>query len=124
VSIRSDLAAALKPLLPARIKIVDTPRSIDGLESNKPVIMLYRETLAKAPNAIGTYLNTFVIWIISPGIDPVRAENTLDDLLDEVVVALDQVKWLNWTTAERSVFGDNQAPAYKINLTIISDKES
>lgn len=123
MTIRSDLAAALKPLLPARIKIIDTPRSIDGLESNKPVIMLYRETLAKAPNAIGTYFNTFALWIISPAIDPVRAENALDDLLDEVVVALDQITWLNWTTAERSVFGDNQAPAYKVNLTIIGNKE-
>ena len=123
MSIRSDLAAALKPLLPARTKIIDTPRSIDGLESKTPVVMVYRETLAKAPNAIGTYFNTFALWIISPGVDPIRAENALDDLLDEVVVALDQISWLNWTTAERSVFGDNQAPAYKVNLTVIGNKE-
>jgi hypothetical protein len=123
VSIRSELAAALKPLLPVKTKIIDTPRSIDGLEANKPVVMLYRETLAKAPNAQGSYFNTFALWIISPGIDPIRAENALDDLLDEVVVALDQISWLNWTTAERSVFGDNQAPAYKVNLTVIGNKE-
>lgn len=123
MSIRSDLVAALKPLLPARIKFVDSPRSLDGLEAKTPVVQVYRETLAKAPNAQGTYLNTFALWIISPGVDVPRAEDTLDDLLDQVVVALDQVKWLNWTTADRSVYGDAEKPAYKINLTILSDKE-
>lgn len=123
MSVRSDLANALKPLLPARTKIIDTPRSIDGLEAKTPVVMVYRESLGKAPNAIGDYFNTFALWIISPGVDPVRAENALDDLLDEVVVALDQISWLNWTTAERSVFGDAQAPAYKVNLTVVTNKE-
>lgn len=123
MTVRSELAAALKPLLPPRTKIIDTPRSIDGLEANKPVVMLYRETLTKAPNAIGDYFSTFALWIISPGVDPVRAENALDNLLDQVVVALDQVSWLNWTGAERSVFGDNQAPAYKVNLTVVTNKE-
>ena len=122
MSIRSDLAAALKPLLPARVKIIDVPRSLDGLEPNKPVVMLYRETVEKAPNSIGDYFNQFVIWIVSPGIDVPRAENVLDDLLDQVLVALDDITWLNWRNAERSVFGDQQAPAYKINLTVVTNK--
>lgn len=122
MSIRSDLAAALKPLLPARIKIVDVPRSLDGLEPNKPVIMLYRETVEKAPNSIGDYFNQFVIWVVNPGVDIPRAENALDDLLDQVLVALDDITWLNWRNAERSVFGDQQAPAYKINLTVVTNK--
>jgi hypothetical protein len=123
MSLRSDLSAALKPLLPANTKIVDVPRSIDGLEAKKPVVMLYREEVSKAPNAIGDYFNTFALWVVSPMINTVRAEDNLDNLLDDVLRALDQVKWLNWTTAERSVFGDNQAPAYKVNLTVISNKE-
>lgn len=122
MSIRSDLAAALKPLLPARVKIVDVPRSLDGLEPNKPVIMLYRETVEKAPNSIGDYFNQFVIWVVNPGVDIPRAENALDDLLDQVLVALDDITWLNWRNAERSVFGDQQAPAYKINLTVVTNK--
>jgi hypothetical protein len=123
MSIRSDLVAALKPLLPARIKYVDSPRALDGLEAKTPVVQVYRESVAKAPNAQGNYFNTFALWIISPGVDVPRAEDALDDLLDLVVVALDQVSWLNWTTAERSVYGDAEKPAYKINLTILSNKE-
>lgn len=123
MSIRSDLAAALKPLLPAGTKIVDVPRGLDGIETARPVVMLYRERLEKAPNAIGAYFNTFALWIVSPNVDPRRAEDQLDNMLDEVIVALDSLSWLNWANAERSTFGDNQAPAYKVELTIVTDKE-
>lgn len=122
MSVRSDLAAALKPLLPATIKIIHVPRSLDGLETNRPVVMLYREGITKAPNAIGHHLNDFALWLISPNIDPTRAEDSLDTLLDDVIAALDPLDWVNWSQVERSTFGDNQAPAYKITLQIVTNR--
>lgn len=122
MSVRSELAAALKPLLPASMKIIDVPRSIDGIEAKRPVVVLYRESRAKAPNAIGDYFDTFALYVITPGVDVRRSEDALDDSLDAVVEALDSIKWLNWSVAERSLFGDNQAPAYKITLTIAYNK--
>lgn len=122
MSVRSELAAALKPLLPASMKIIDVPRSIDGIEAKRPVVVLYRESRAKAPNAIGDYFDTFALYVITPGVDVRRSEDALDNSLDAVVEALDSIKWLNWSVAERSLFGDNQAPAYKITLTIAYNK--
>jgi len=122
MTVRADLAAALKPLLPARTKIVDVPRSLDGVETQRPVIMLYRERVEKAPNALGDYFNTFALWIISPNVDPKRAEDQLDNMLEDVIPALDELTWLNWNFAERSTFGDNQAPAYKIELIVVGNK--
>ena len=122
MSVRSELAAALKPLLPATVKIIDVPRSIDGMEAKRPVVMLFRESRAKAPNAMGDYFDTFSLYVVTPGVDVRRSEDALDDTLDSVIDALDQIKWLNWSTAERSLFGDNQAPAYKITLTIVYNK--
>lgn len=122
MTLRADLAAALKPLLPARTKIIDVPRSLDGIETQRPVVMLYRERMEKAPNALGDYFNTFALWIVSPNIDPVRAESQLDAMLEEVIPALDAVDWLNWNYAERSTFGDAQAPAYKIELIVVGNK--
>lgn len=122
MSVRSELADALKPLLPNSIKIIDVPRSIDGIESKRPVVMLYRESRAKAPNALGDYLDTFTMYVVTPGVDVRRAEDALDDTLDQVINALDTITWLNWSNAERSVFGDNQAPAYKITLVIAYNK--
>jgi hypothetical protein len=122
MSVRSELADALKPLLPTSVKIIDVPRSIDGMEAKRPVVLLYRESRAKAPNAMGDYFDTFAMYVITPGIDTRRSEDALDDTLDAVVSALDAIKWVQWTSAERSVFGDNQAPAYKITLTIAYNK--
>jgi hypothetical protein len=122
MSVRSELAAALKPLLPASIKIIDVPRSIDGIEAKRPVIVLFRESRAKAPNAMGDYFDTFALYVVTPGVDVRRSEDALDDTLDTVVDALDAIQWLNWSIAERSIFGDNQAPAYKITLTIAYNK--
>ena len=122
MSVRSELANELKPLLPATVKIIDVPRSIDGIEAKRPVVMLYRESRAKAPNSIGDYLDTFTMYVVTPGIDTRRSEDQLDDTLDEVLAALDQIKWLNWSVADRAVFGEQQAPAYKITLTIVYNK--
>lgn len=122
MSVRSELADALKPLLPATVKIIDVPRSIDGIEAKRPVVMLYRESRAKAPNAMGDYFDTFSMYVVTPGVDVRRSEDALDDTLDSVIDALDQITWLNWSVAERSLFGENQAPAYKITLQIAYNK--
>ena len=122
MSVRSELAAALKPLLPATVKIIDVPRSIDGMESKRPVVLLYRESRSKAPNAMGDYFDTFALYVVTPGVDVSRSEDALDNTLDQVIDALDQITWLQWTSADRSLFGDNQAPAYKITLTIVYNK--
>ncbi len=123
MTVRSELSDALRPLLPDTMRIIDVPRSLDGLEANRPVVLLYRDRLQKAPNAQGAYLSTVSLWIITPNIDTVRAEDALDTALETVIAALDQILWANWTTAERSIFGDAQAPAYRIDLSVATTKE-
>ena len=105
------------------MRVIYVPRSLDGVETNRPVLMLYRNQLAKAPNAQGQYLNTLSLWIVSTLIDPNRAEDDLDEALDAVIGAIDALSWVNWKTAERSTFGDAQAPAYRIDLTVATNKE-
>ena len=123
MSVRSQVANALRPLLPTNMRIIDVPRSLDGVDANRPVVLLYRDRLEKAPNAQGAYFSTISLWIITPNIDTVRAEDALDNALDDVIVALDQLVWANWRTAERSIFGDAQAPAYRIDLQVATTKE-
>ena len=123
MSVRSQVADAIRPLLPQNMRITDVPRSLDGVDPNRPVVLLYRDRLEKAPNAQGAYFSTISLWIITPNIDTVRAEDALDSALDDVIAALDQLVWANWKTAERSIFGDAQAPAYRIDLQVATTKE-
>ena len=123
MSVRSQVAEGIAPLLPDNMRIIDVPRSLDGVDANRPVVLLYRDRLEKAPNAQGAYFSTISLWIITPNIDTVRAEDALDTALDDVIFALDQLPWANWKTAERSIFGDAQAPAYRIDLQVATTKE-
>lgn len=120
-TLRSQLADALKAVLPSNVKIVDVPRGLDGIEARRPVVMLYRSNVTKAPNAQGTFFNAFSLWIVSPNVDSRRSEDQLDEMLDEVLTALVGIPWLNWSQAVRSTFGDQQAPAYEITVTVISN---
>jgi len=123
MSVRSQVSDALRALLPANMRVIDVPRSLDGMEANRPVVLLYRDRLEKAPNAQGAYLSTISLWIITPKIDTIKGEDELDAALDIVVAALDTILWANWRTAERSIFGDAQAPAYRIDLQVATTKE-
>lgn len=122
MSTRKQLVEQLKPLLP-KIKIIDVPRTLDAVEARKPVIQIYRERRAKARNSMGDYQDTFALWIIAPGADVNRVETDLDTLLDEVTLAIDAISWIAWTSAERSVYGDQQQHAYRIDLTVYANKE-
>lgn len=120
MTLRADLAADLAAALPSNIKIIDNPRSLDGVETNRPVVQLYRTSMEKAPNAQGVYIHTFAIWLISPNIDPRRSDDNLDQYLDELLPALTSIQYLNWTGATRSVYGDSQAAAYEITATVLT----
>jgi hypothetical protein len=120
MSLRSQIAAELAAALPSNIKIIDNPRSIDGMEAKRPVVQLYRSRLSKAANAIGTYQHSFSIWLISPNIDPRRSDDNLDEYLEILLPALSSIQYLNWTEAVRSVYGDAQAPAYEITATVLT----
>lgn len=123
MTVRSDLATDLKALLPTNYKFVQVPRSLDNIEAGRPVVMIYRDRLEKAPNAQGVYFSTISVWIITPHVDEDRAEDALDASLDVVIAALDAVSYVNWKSAERSTFGDAQAPAYRVELQVATNKE-
>lgn len=120
MTLRADIAAALAAALPNNIKIIDNPRSLDGMEANRPVVQLYRTSLEKAPNALGVYIHTFTIWLISPNVDPRRSDDNLDQYLDDLLPALDAMGNIKWSSATRSVYGDAQAAAYEITATVLT----
>jgi hypothetical protein len=120
MTLRAQIATALAANLPANVKIIDNPRSLDGVEAKRPVVQLYRTRLAKAPNALGTLQHTFAIWLISPNVDPRKSDDNLDEYLDVVLDAINAIQYVTWTDAVRSVYGDQQAPAYEITANVIT----
>lgn len=118
MSIRAEFAEALRAALPG-VDVIDHAKNLDALAA--PAVMLERTIVAKPPNAMGGYLVTFVVHVISPIIGRDTADDALDDTTDGVLVALDGISWCRWDTATRSVFLDSY-PSYQIAVQTVTDK--
>lgn len=118
MGVRSEFAEALKPLL-GGVEVIDHARNLDSLAA--PVVMLERTQVAKASNALGAYLTTWVIHVISPVQGRDTAEDALDDSLDTLLVALDQIQWCHWEQATRSRFQETW-PGFAVEVQTITAK--
>lgn len=119
VSIRAEFAEAIREALPDDLDVIDHAKSLDAIAA--PVLMLERTVVAKPANAMGGYLTTFVVHVISPVIGRDTADDALDDALDVALVALDRITFCNWTTATRSVFLESY-PSYQIQVQTVTEK--
>lgn len=117
---RETLAAALKPILPKGWAIIDSGRSVDKL--NKTTVQLFQRSIARLKAApIGKHLVGFVVEITAPeqGVD--RAEDRLDEEIDDLIHAFDELG-IGWTGAEKFA-AKAQRIGYQITLNVISSKE-
>lgn len=115
----SDALAAQLP--PRKYKIVPTARSLDQLEAHRPVVMVVRREIADAAtNPMGDYQETIDLWVVEPSI---ASEDRLDDALDDVLEAVERIPFIAFTRAERSIFGDQESPAWRLEVTTYTHKE-
>ncbi len=120
---RKDLATLLAAGLPKTIRIIDHPADIDPLGARvRAAVMLIRQTIEKAPNKQGSFIESFDVWVIEPKIDDNgTSEDSLDESLDLVLVALSaSTKSVTWSKATRSKFPKPELPAYKIDAQLIT----
>jgi len=114
-TVRDQLATALKPLLPKAWRIIPYTTNLDTVDG---VTLMMRQTrIEKAPNSQGNHQVTLVLTVIDPHTDPQRAEDALDEEVGQLLYAFLPIEWLNWTVAERVVFGELNH-AYDITLTL------
>lgn len=119
---RQQLADALKAALPTKYKIIPYPRKVDELSANQPVVIIIRDAIEHAPNQ-GNLKETFVLWALTPKKDQPGAEDDLDDILFSLVEFVDTSKMVaTWTKATRAIYGE-QAQAYRIDITVHTEKE-
>jgi hypothetical protein len=119
VTIRQQFGDAIAAALGDGITVVPYAKALDAIAL--PVVMLERTTVAKPSNAMGGYLVTFTVHVVSPIIGRDVADDELDDVLDQVLLALDGITWCHWTTATRSVFLDAY-PSYQVNVQTVTTK--
>lgn len=126
--LRADLRAALVAnLLPASAyNVIAYSRNIDP--PAKPTVMLRFDGLTPGP-VLGTWVFKWALVLIAAKTLPGPGDDEIDDLLVDVVHALDQVgaavPGITWSEATRAVYPpDTQTnPAYEVAVTVAAQKE-
>lgn len=119
MSIRLQLAEQLEQLLPG-IKIIPNSRNVDSLGTT-PAVQISLQTITPLPEApAGANLATFTVTIVTPHTDPEQAEDDLDDLVGDLLTALDKLEVLDWSEA-RKVLWDDRHLAYDVTVTAVTE---
>jgi hypothetical protein len=115
-TVRQQLADLLTPKLPNGWLIVSNERAVEA--SNRTVLRLSQQSLVRHPQApLGALLVTFAAYVMTPGADPVRQEDALDDDVTAFLFAVDSLGGnVAWSTCEKRLFDD--VLGYEIALTI------
>lgn len=115
---RAELAAALTPLLPARVQLIDHPKDLDAIPARVRAVIMLSRTEISCPTIAGRLMQSVELIVIEPTIDQEgRSEDALDEITDDIIIALTKIPWLAWETATRSTYAGKH-PAYKFTLTI------
>lgn len=124
MTVRSDLAAALKDELPNVYRIIPYAKNLDRIDKGRPIVMLYRESVEPSATLPAHHLtNTITVWILHPEVKPGDVDDALDNSLDIVIAALDATRLTTWSRAERGLWGDDEYNGFKITCETHSEKE-
>lgn len=119
---RQQLADALTAKLPKTYQIIPVPRELDELSAKRPVVQVIRLEVEHAPNQ-GSLKETFQLWALTPKKDQPAAEDDLERVLFNVIKFLDTSPLVTaWTKATRATHVSG-AQAYRIDLTVYTEKE-
>lgn len=118
---RTYLAETLRPLLPKGWQIVPYADTVDAL--SRPVVMLQQKRITPSASApLGRHSVEFSVILLTPGTNLDRIEDDLDEQVDLLLYALEDLPTLVWTSAERAVF-DN-AHGWEISITLDTLRKS
>ncbi|MDF9877466.1 hypothetical protein [Cellulosimicrobium cellulans] len=122
MSARTELVTALKANLPSTYRVIGYNPTIDGVP--KPTVMVWQTTLTRADDFGLQRVNvTFTVWVLVGQENSGNADNALDAALERVLASLQPIDWVEWTTAERGVFGPpdgKQFHGYQVTVEAVA----
>lgn len=122
MTIRSDLAAALQPSLPKAWRIVPHNTDLDVVD--RTVVMLHQKSIERAPEApAGALRVIFSVLVIQPKVEPGTADDSLDEDVADLLLALDKTRAVTWQRADRATWADTN-PAWDITVTYYAVSET
>jgi hypothetical protein len=116
---REQLVEALRPLLPPTWVVVPFSRNLDVI--SHPTVMVHASRIERSPAApLSKHIVTFTVTVLDPQKDPTRGQGALDDEVNELIFALDQITFANFLSAEPSFVQDYLG--WDVALEVITGK--
>lgn len=112
--LENDLLANIEP---GRFRWVPAQTRLDRLA--KPTLMLKLSGVTRHPGAQQVLMPTFVVTVVSEHADQVQADIDLDELLDELIAAIQPIRWVAFRGAEKAAF-QNKYLCYDIQLEALT----
>ena len=121
MSVRKTLVEAVTSAVGKTATVIPYQDSVDVLDR---VLVMFKQMglqpLPEAPRA--AYRVNYVLTIVSPAIDAIKAEAELDDFVVRLVGDLDDLDWFAWDSADKVLFqGTNLA--YDVTCWTIAQRQ-
>ena len=116
MSVRDYLNETLKPLLtaaPLKWVVYDHDRTLTNISRVTAIFVV--ESIEPGPEN-GSLLHNVVLVIVDPTQDEAKAEDRLDDHMEDLIPALTAIPALTFTRAEKAT--KDNFPAWKITVQI------
>lgn len=118
IIVREYVATQLAAILPKTFKIEKYQRIPDVI--TKPTAILKQQRIGRAISTgqviPGARVAEFVLTLATQYEKIGAAESALDDTVVTLLNAIDDVKNIRWTAAEKRVLPDEQTPCYDITI--------
>lgn len=111
------LADGLDPLA---VTVMAYSRSVDNIERDTVMVRVDEVRPSSQPQAFRQY--GFALLVMVPQTEPGVADLALDDLLEDVLLALDDSELPTWSLATRAVY-EEKFPCYQVDLIVHITKE-
>lgn len=114
---RQQLAEALAAALPGW-QILSHTRGLDTVRQPGACV-LWTEKRTRAPAlGLGWFADEITLWVLTAADKPALIEDDLDDLLMQVMQALEPLDQFHWAEASRDVLADT-FDGYQLTITCI-----
>ena len=118
MSARTQLADALTAALPDTYRVMGFNDQLDGV--SRPTVMLWQSSLRRIEQIGHDRLQVSVaLWVLTGRDNLERADDDLDDALEDVIAALRPLTWVDWTEAERGVLLE-RFHGYNLTVTAVA----
>lgn len=124
MTIRSDVATLITEALAGGpredTKVVTSERELGQLD--RSAVLVRGATLARTPGAPLSHRNVgLTVTIVSAHQDLDYAEDDLDELVPDILDALDHQSILTWTGARKVAYDDTHL-AYDVDIDVITER--